>query len=604
MTATRPASLAAPLPASVATQVAKAALRRLALARAEPTPQNYARAYDEELGVAPRPVLPARSQVLLERMAGALRCDEAERSALLEAFAKGEPGPAERLLSLIAAREAAQAPALVGLLRSLVRGLERADRHWTLARKKEGLRTVFDNSGADAQRLQQRLTQLLASWERDAPSNSSHAEFDAPEVSAASEMSGAADMRAAAEVPDAHAACLALIETLGAALGRALPADDEAGATLARAFTASLKQLGREGAVLGANAGAGEALRRQAAEAERLLQRRHALLGQTLALCGELTGALTDLAEDESWARGQCEAMQAKLGEGLSGRGLRSVSALLQTTRARQRALRVERDQAREALKSLIHQMLQQVGELGSHTGRFTENVARYADVIDHADLLESLAGAVREMVAESRTVQDLVGAAQQRLQEEHTRASDLSQRVKSLEDELRHLSEEVSTDPLTQIANRRGLMRVFDEARARVERSGSPLALGLIDVDDFKRLNDRLGHSAGDEALKSLVVRVQQSLRPSDVVARYGGEEFVVVLPETPLDEARQVLSRTQRATTEALFLHESMPVFVTFSAGVTMYRPGERLEDALDRADEALYEAKRTGKNRTCAA
>jgi diguanylate cyclase len=373
---------------------------------------------------------------------------------------------------------------------------------------------------------------------------------------------------------------------------------------LAAALGASLKQLGREGAVLGASAGAGEALRRHAAQAERLLQRRHALLGQTQALCGELTGALTDLAEDESWARGQCQAMQAKLGEGLSGRGLRSVSALLHSTRTRQRALRAEREQAREALKSLIHQMLQQVGELGSHTGRFTDSVARYADVIEHADSLESLAGAVREMVAESRTVQDLVGAAQQRLQDEHARASDLSQRVKSLEDELRHLSEEVSTDPLTQIANRRGLMRVFDSERARVERSGSPLALGLIDVDDFKRLNDRLGHSAGDEALKSLVLRVQQSLRPSDVVARYGGEEFVVVLPETPLDEARQVLSRTQRATTEALFLHENAPVFVTFSAGVTMYRPGERLEDALDRADEALYEAKRTGKNRTCAA
>ena len=599
MSLTRPASLPAPLPASSATQLAKAALRRLALAHAEPTPENYARAYDEELGVASRPVLPARSQALLERMAGALRCDESERAALLEAFVRGQSGPAERLLSALAAREAAQAPALVALLRGLVRGLERADRHWTLARKKESLRTVFDHSGADAERLQQRLSQLLASWERDAPSNSSHAELDPPAPTRPAALAAPAE---APPAPDAHAGCVALIDTLGATLGRALPADDEAGGALAAALAASLKQLGREGAVLGA--GAGDALRRHAAEAERLLLRRHALLGQTQALCGELTGALTDLAEDESWARGQCQAMQAKLDEGPSGRALRSVSALLHTTRTRQRALRAEREQAREALKSLIHQMLQQVGELGSHTGRFTDSVARYATVIEHADSLESLAGAVREMVAESRTVQDLVGAAQQRLQDEHARASDLSQRVKSLEDELRHLSEEVSTDPLTQIANRRGLMRVFDSERARVERNGSPLALGLIDVDDFKRLNDRLGHSAGDEALKSLVLRVQHSLRPSDVVARYGGEEFVVVLPETPLDEARQVLSRTQRATTEALFLHENTPVFVTFSAGVTMYRPGERLEDALDRADEALYEAKRTGKNRTCAA
>ena len=93
MKLTRPASLPAPLPASSATQLAKAALRRLALARAEPTPENYARAYDEELGVAPRPVLPARSQALLERMTGALRCDDAERSALLEAFVGGAVRP-------------------------------------------------------------------------------------------------------------------------------------------------------------------------------------------------------------------------------------------------------------------------------------------------------------------------------------------------------------------------------------------------------------------------------------------------------------------------------------------------------------------------------
>ena len=100
-------------------------------------------------------------------------------------------------------------------------------------------------------------------------------------------------------------------------------------------------------------------------------------------------------------------------------------------------------------------------------------------------------------------------------------------------------------------------------------------------------------------------MLRVQQSLRPSDVVARYGGEEFVVLLPETPLDEARQVLSRTAaRDSPRRCSCTRTAPVFVTFSAGVTMYRPGERLEDALDRADEALYEAKRTGKNRTCAA
>ena len=574
-----------PLATTASAQTAKAALRRLALARLEPTPENYARAYNEELGIAPRPLLTQRSQALIERMAAALLADDAQRAALVDAFARGQSALAERLLDAAAAQQAGQAQAVAALMRTLVRGLERADRHWTLARKKESLRTVLDGSRGDMPRLLQRLAQLLASWERDGP------------VPAVTEPDVAAAPQEPTPSRPAHDG-FTIAELLGGALRRALPVDDEPARALDGALATALAELAS------GHAGAAEALQRHAAAAERLLQRRHVLHGQLHALCGELTGALTEVAEDESWARGQCEAMRARLAEGASGRGLRSVRALLDHTRERQRGLRAERERARDALKGLIHEMLQQVGELGTHTGRFTDNVARYAEVIDHADSLESLAGAVREMVAESRTVQGLVSAARQRLNDEHARATDLSQRVKSLEDELRHLSDEVSTDPLTQVANRRGLLRAFDAERARAERGGEPLAVGLLDVDDFKRLNDRLGHAAGDAALKSLAARVQGLLRPSDAVARYGGEEFVVLLPGTPLDDARQVLTRMQRATTEALFLHDSAPVFVTFSAGVTLYRPGERLEEALERADDALYEAKRAGKNRTCMA
>jgi diguanylate cyclase len=292
---------------------------------------------------------------------------------------------------------------------------------------------------------------------------------------------------------------------------------------------------------------------------------------------------------------------------------------MLGGTRERQRALREERSRARDSLKSLIHQMLAELGELGQHTDRFQNNVGRYAEVIEKADSLESLAGVVREMVEESRSVQTLVRQTQERLTLENERASSMSQRVEELEGELRRLSNEVQTDQLTQIANRRGLLAAFAIEQAKSEReageatgpegttelpSDKRIALALLDIDNFKRLNDTLGHGAGDQALKSLAERVSKELRPGDLVARYGGEEFVLMLPATPLDEAQAVLQRLQRALSTSLFLHEGKDVFITFSAGVTHFRPGETLEAALDRADVALYEAKHTGKNRACIA
>jgi diguanylate cyclase len=201
------------------------------------------------------------------------------------------------------------------------------------------------------------------------------------------------------------------------------------------------------------------------------------------------------------------------------------------------------------------------------------------------------------------------VRVSQQRLQDDRARATELESRVLALEGELRRLSAEVSTDALTQVANRRGLDQAFTAECARAEReqaagdtSAAALAVGLIDIDNFKKLNDSLGHAAGDQALKLLAAAVRERLRPVDHLARFGGEEFVVLMPATQAAQAQEALTRLQRSLTEALFLHEGREVFVTFSGGVTQWRQGEALQSALERADEALYEAKRSGKNRTC--
>lgn len=551
-------------------QLAKAALRRLVMEKLEPTPENYARAYYQEAGTPP-PTAAATPVV------------DKEESA-------------------------AQAVALAGLIERVVRGVQRGGRQWTTARKKDSLQRVLSGSRSDVQRLQQRLGQLLAGWESDTIDGAVDPETmqavveqpwaDPTQPAPLMELGASTSLASTSPAPDTTPVWQELLASLGDTLKLALPPPPAASAELADELAALVKRIQERGPTVGQS----DELDRLCKRAARVIAHRHHLIDQLGGLCEQLTASLADLAEDDSWAKGQCEAMQNEIELGLTARSVRSVTELLDNTRERQKQLRVERAKAQDSLKTLINQMLSELGELGSQTGRFHENLGRYAGVIEKADSLESLAGVVREMVEESRTVQSLVKVAQGKLQYEHGRANDLSERVVELETELRRLSDEVSTDQLTKIANRRGLLQAFESEKGRLERDGTPLSIGLLDVDNFKKLNDELGHNAGDVALKSLAEVVSKALRPMDLVARYGGEEFVVLLPNTPVAEGEQILTRLQRSLSGGLFMHENKKVFVTFSAGVTAYRPGERIEVALERADEALYEAKRTGKNRTC--
>jgi len=603
-TSARPGAAASAAPQAPAL-IAKAALRRLAMSKLEPTPENYARAYAEEAGDAAPPPFPDRARPLLERLAQRFTEDPALREELSKALLQGRWDDAQRALDRGAEGSVAQAQAWATLLERMARGLERGGRQWTAARKKESLQRVLDGSRSDMQRLQQRLRQLIASWDSDTVDEAAAQPGDEPPAEAAPEprLTGPVPLlddtppQPAAQVPQAWQPMVGELENTVRA---ALPLREPRGSELADELSVLAKRIAAEGATPEISAAVASVCGR----ARRLLAHRHHLLDQLSVLCQELSAGLTELSEDESWARGQCESLQARLGEPLSARSVRAATELLAQTRERQHQLRSDRDRTRDALKSLIQRMLEELGALAQHTGRFHDSVGRYAEVVEKADSLESLAGVVREMVEESRAVQALVNQTQSRLQHEHSRASELEAKVRELEGELRRLSDEVSTDALTQIANRRGLQQAFEVECARLERDGGTLALGLLDIDNFKKLNDTLGHGAGDEALKALAEHVQRSLRPLDTVARYGGEEFVVVLPGTPAEEAQQVLTRLQRSLSGSLFMHEAQPVFVTFSAGVTAYRPGERIEEALERADEALYEAKRTGKNRTCIA
>jgi diguanylate cyclase len=174
------------------------------------------------------------------------------------------------------------------------------------------------------------------------------------------------------------------------------------------------------------------------------------------------------------------------------------------------------------------------------------------------------------------------------------------SERIHRLEGELARARAMCCEDELTRCLNRRGLQQAFERECARAQRSGQPLSAALIDIDNFKTVNDRFGHDVGDQALTHLTRLTQDALRASDMVGRWGGEEFVLILPDTGLTAASQVLARLQESLRRHPLQVQGQALALTFSGGLTACAPGEGCESMLRRADDALYAAKRAGKNR----
>ena len=169
---------------------------------------------------------------------------------------------------------------------------------------------------------------------------------------------------------------------------------------------------------------------------------------------------------------------------------------------------------------------------------------------------------------------------------------------VTALRHALDREKESARTDPLTGVSNRRHFMELTGASLAFARRYRRPMTIAYLDVDDFKQINDRLGHQTGDHVLRAVAYTVRSRLRTTDVVGRLGGDEFAVCLPETGAEEAGAVLGKLREDAAAAV--PESCRS-VTLSMGmVTFGYPPATVEELLERTDTMLYAAKREGKNR----
>jgi len=306
------------------------------------------------------------------------------------------------------------------------------------------------------------------------------------------------------------------------------------------------------------------------------------------------------LVDDDAWLRGQVSAIQTVISGPIERAALTEAEQSLKEVVYKQGLLKHSLDESKETFKQMIATFVDRLGQMTDQTGNYATVIGDVSKKLSQSDDLVSINQAVETLMQASNPMQTDLTRSRDDLLSQSEQVQQAQAKIEALETELSSLSEQVRVDQLTGVLNRRGMDEAFATEIARADRSDTPLSIALLDIDNFKQLNDNYGHDVGDDALKHLAEVVKSTVRPTDVVTRFGGEEFVILLPDTALEQASKSLKRLQRELTKAFFMANQAQLVITFSAGAALYRKGEAAADLLHRADQAMYLAKRTGKNK----
>ncbi|MFJ9449479.1 MULTISPECIES: diguanylate cyclase [unclassified Herbaspirillum] len=310
------------------------------------------------------------------------------------------------------------------------------------------------------------------------------------------------------------------------------------------------------------------------------------------------------LLEKGSWLSSQITAVQELINGPISKTSLADATKTLKEVIFKQGLLKNTLSEEKVTAKNMMLTFVDRLSAMVSTTDNyhktitsFSQQISQASDISDLNSVLNGIMNATKDAQDEALRSRDEMINARQEMQKAEAR-------IAALESQLVHMGELVREDQLTGSLNRRGMDESLEREIINADRLGAPLCIALLDLDDFKRINDTHGHATGDEVLVHLVSVVKETLRKLDVIARFGGEEFLVLLPETEPAEAMQIITRVQRELTKRIFMHNTQRLLITFSAGVAYRAQGETQADLIKRADVALYKAKNAGKNRVILA
>jgi diguanylate cyclase len=539
--------------------VARETLTALASSKLAPTPENYERMYRE---------------------------------------ISGEPVPAPPDAGAIASRDKL-VPAWSELIRDLLRQLETPHKGITITRKKEGVETVLTRFTKDPDVLFDKIQSLLRSWS------------SAPTVPSADELAPSAApgaVPAAGITPQpvtksslqpAPSDSNELLGQLRELLAQTLENTRASQPELESEIQALIVQVRASGDKDSFNDLAKQ-LRQFWLKLELRGGDKAKIQEGLVRLLRLLVENVSEMVEDDKWLHGQIAVLQEIVAHPMDKHSIADAERTLRDTIIKQGTLKQSLSDAKATLKSMMTTFIDRLGDLTESTGEYHNKIEGYSLKISKTDNLAELNNILKDVMHDTRIIQASALRSHEELLAHKKQADEAEGRIRELEHELEQVSDLVREDQLTGALNRRGLDESLDRELKRADRSKAGVSIAMLDIDNFKQLNDSLGHQAGDLALVHLTKVIKETLRPADTVGRYGGEEFLIILPECDLNAAIEAMQRLQRDLTKKFFLHNNERVLVTFSAGVALRGDSEDAEDVIGRADKAMYKAKKAGKNR----